>query len=201
EVVGLAIGTRPDVLPNDVLDLLAALSRETDIQLEIGLQTIHQKCLDFLRRGHTYADFLDSYQRAVQRRIRLGIHLILGVPQESAEEIRQTANEVAKLKPACVKLHNLYVVRNTLLASMYTEGTIRLPSLEEYAAYAVDFIERLPPETVIERISGEASEEFLLAPAWTAVKHAARNAVDEEFRRRNSFQGKEYRIESEAGLD
>jgi radical SAM protein (TIGR01212 family) len=192
DVIGLAIGTRPDVLPDNVLDLLAALSEEIDIQLEIGLQTIHQRGLDFLNRGHTYADFLDSYNRAAQRNIRQGVHLILGLPNEGTDEIHQTAYEIAKLKPACVKLHNLYVVKNTPLEKMYAEGKIQLPTLEEYAGYAVDFIERLPPETVIERIAGEASDEFLVAPSWTAVKHAARNAVDNEFRRRNSFQGKLY---------
>jgi radical SAM protein (TIGR01212 family) len=190
EVVGLAIGTRPDTLPDEVLDLLQELSKDHWIQLEIGLQSIHQKSLDFLQRGHDYAAFLDAFHRARQRQIRLGTHLILGIPGEDRNDVLATAKEVARLQPDCVKLHNLYVVRETRLAELWTEGKITLPMLSEYAGLVVDFLEIQSPDLVIERISGEADADYLLAPDWTCIKHAARNAVDQEFRRRNSFQGK-----------
>ncbi len=189
EVVGLAIGTRPDALPDDVLDLLASLSRETWIQLEIGLQSIHEKSLAFLERGHDYATFSDAFQRARKRDLRLGVHLILGLPDENVEDREATAVEMARLKPETIKLHNLYVVRDTRLATLWEDGKLRLPSLEEYAGMVVDFLERQSPDLVVDRISGEASPEYLLAPNWTGIKHAARNAVDQEFRRRDSFQG------------
>lgn len=188
-VVGLAIGTRPDALPDDVLDLLRDIAETHWLQLEIGLQSIHAKSLDFLRRGHDYATFLGAFERARRRKLRLGVHLILGIPGESRDEMRETAGEMARLRPDGLKLHHLYVVRDTPLAALWRTGTLKLPTLDEYAATVVDFLERIPPETVIERLSGEASEEYLLAPGWTRIKHAARNAVDLEFRRRDSFQG------------
>ncbi len=188
-VVGLAIGTRPDALPDAVLDLLADLSRKAWVQLEIGLQSIHPRSLAFLNRGHDFTSFGDAFHRARIRRLRLGVHLILGIPGENRDDILATADEIGRLQPETIKLHNLYVVRNTRLAEIWEQGEIRLPSLEEYASMVVDFLERQSPETVIDRISGEASSEYLLAPDWALVKHAARNAVDREFLLRNSCQG------------
>lgn len=190
EIIGLAIGTRPDVLPDDVLDLLERLAEKTDIQLEIGLQSIHQKSLDFLHRGHDYATFLDAFRRSSGRGLHLGVHLILGLPDETREDIQATAEEIARLRPGYVKLHNLYVVRDTPLAELWKNGGLHLPDLSEYAESVVDFLERLPQETIIERISSEANDDFLLAPDWTDIKHAARNAVDQEFRRRKTYQGR-----------
>jgi radical SAM protein (TIGR01212 family) len=189
EIAGLAIGTRPDALPDDVLDVLESLSKTAWIQLEIGLQSIHQKSLIFLNRGHDYSAFLDAFQRARQRNLRLGVHLILGIPGEDQSDILAAAQEMSRLQPDCVKLHNLYVVRNTRLAELWQTGNLCLPTLEEYAGMVVNFLEILPPNIVIERISGEADTDFLLAPAWTGTKHTARNAIDQEFRHRNSFQG------------
>lgn len=189
-IVGLAIGTRPDALPEPVLDLLETLSVETDLQLEIGLQSIHRKSLDFLRRGHDYATFLDAFRRSRARGLRLGVHLILGLPHEDRSDLLETADQIARLRPESVKLHNLYVARGTGLADLWHRGGLRLPTLQEYAQAVVDFLERIPAEIVVERISGEATDEYLLAPDWSGRKHAARNAIDQEFRRRNSWQGK-----------
>jgi radical SAM protein (TIGR01212 family) len=192
EVVGLAIGTRPDALPDEVLCLLQKLSENHWIQLELGLQSIHQKTLDFLRRGHSYSAFLDAFQRLRQRHIRIGVHLILGIPGETRSDVRATADTMAALQPESVKLHHLYVVKETPLAELWSAGRITLPPLAEYAGLVADFLERQSPELVVERISGEADIDYLLAPDWTSIKHAARNAVDQEFRRRNSFQGMNY---------
>ncbi|MDR3181919.1 MAG: TIGR01212 family radical SAM protein [Planctomycetaceae bacterium] len=189
DVIGLAVGTRPDALPEPVLDVLEQIAAENYLQLEIGLQSIHQKSLDFLQRRHSYQDFLDAYERTKRRGIRTGIHLILGIMGEDRDDLFATAGEVARLKPDCVKIHHLYVVRDTQLAELWTAGKITLPTLPEYAALAADFLERLPADIVIERLSGEADAAYLLAPSWTAIKHAARNAVDQEFRRRNTRQG------------
>ena len=192
DIVGLVIGTRPDVLPNAVLDLLAELSKNHWLQLEIGLQSIHDRSLKFLNRGHNYQTFVDAFHRVRQRGLRIGVHLILGIPGETRDDLRKTAREVARLNPESVKLHNLYVVRDTKLADFWTSGNLVLPTLEEYASMVVDFLELLPPDIVIERISGEADADYLVAPDWAGIKHAARNAIDQEFRRRNSCQGKKY---------
>ncbi|MDR3234600.1 MAG: TIGR01212 family radical SAM protein [Planctomycetaceae bacterium] len=189
DVAGIAVGTRPDALPESVLDVLERIAATYYLQLEIGLQSIHQKSLDFLERRHSYQDFLDAYERTKRRGIRTGIHLILGIAGEDHNDILATAGEVARLKPDCIKMHNLYVVRETRLAELWSAGTITLPTLPEYAALAVDFLERIPPDIVIERIAGETDSAYLLAPSWTAVKHRARNAVDQEFRRRSTQQG------------
>lgn len=190
DIVGLTIGTRPDALPDDVLRLLRDLSRQTRLQLEIGLQSIHRKSLDFLQRGHDAACFFDAFERARRHELRLGVHLILGLPGEDRDDLRATARAMARLRPESVKLHNLYVVRGTRLADLWTQKRLRLPTLEEYADAVVDFLELQPPETVIERISGEADSRFLVAPDWAGIKHAARNAIDGEFRRRETWQGR-----------
>ena len=188
-IVGLAIGTRPDTLPEEVLELLQELSQQYWVQLEIGLQSIHQKSLDFLNRGHSYTTFLEAFQRVRQRNIRMCVHLILGIPVENRSDVWETAEAMATLRPESVKLHNLYIVRETKLAEIWPAGQLTLPTLAEYANLVVDFLELQPPDLVVERISGEADADYLLAPDWSGIKHAARNAIDQEFRRRNSFQG------------
>ncbi|MBP5622075.1 MAG: TIGR01212 family radical SAM protein [Thermoguttaceae bacterium] len=157
EVVGLAIGTRPDALGNDVLDLLAEIAKEKWLSLEIGLQSSHDRTLRLLNRGHDYACFVDAVTRARSRSLRLGTHLILGLPGESRDDIVLTGRRVAALGIESVKLHHLYVEKNTVLAKMWEQGLVTLPSLEEYAEEVVDALETLSPETVVERVAGETS--------------------------------------------
>ncbi|MGL4944483.1 MAG: TIGR01212 family radical SAM protein [Thermoguttaceae bacterium] len=195
DIVGLVIGTRPDALGDEVLDLLTEMSRATFVQVDVGLQTIHDSSLEWLCRGHTADDFTAAAERLRSRRLRWGVHLIVGLPCETREMICETANRVAELAPDAAKLHHLYVVRDTPLATLWErKRCVALPTLEEYASLAVDVIERLPPTTVIERVAGEASPPWLVAPAWTSQKHAARNAIAEEFLRRNSWQAKEMAV-------
>lgn len=190
EIVGLAIGTRPDAVGEPVLALLEELSRETWLVLELGLQSSKDASLRAMNRGHNYACFVDAVERAKRRGLRLGAHLILGFPGETREDMILTARRVAAARFHSVKLHNLYVVRNTPLASLWRDGSVKIQSLDEYAQCAADFLEVLSPETVVERLAGEASAEFLLAPEWTGVKHAGRNAIERELKRRGSWQGK-----------
>ncbi len=192
EIAGLAIGTRPDALGNDVLDLLADLAKEKWLSLEIGLQSSHDRTLKFLNRGHDYARFVDAVARAKSRGLRLGTHLILGLPGESRDDAILTARRVAAMGIESVKMHHLHVVKNTALEKMWEQGLVALPSLEEYAELVVDALEVFPPNMVVERVAGETSPEYLIAPEWTAVKHAGRDAVDVALRRRNSWQGKKY---------
>jgi uncharacterized protein len=189
-VVGLAIGTRPDCVPDEVLNLLAELSARTWLTVEYGLQTIHDGSLDWLNRGHHYGAFLDAFERSRLRELEVGVHVILGVPRETRDDMRATARELARLRVDSVKLHNLYAVRGTRLAGMVTAGEVRLPSLDEYVAYVVDFLELLPPTCVIDRLSGDAPREYLVAPAWCLDKSAVQAAIRAEFERRGSWQGK-----------
>ena len=189
KISGLAIGTRPDCVGDEVLDLLARLSRETWLSLELGLQSSCDQTLAFLNRGHDFASFLDAVKRASQRNLRLGVHVILGLPGEGRRQCRRTAEILADLPIHSIKLHNLYVVRDTPLAELWAAGQIPLPSLEEYADLAVDFLERTPGDVVIERLAGDAPRDFLLAPAWSADKNAPRQAIERQFARRGTRQG------------
>ena len=188
-IIGLAVGTRPDMLPDDVLDLFEALAAETWLTVELGLQSTHAKTLQFLNRGHDYQTFLDAYQRLKERNINVCIHLILGLPDESRNDILATAKEIAGLEPHSVKLHNLYVPRGTLLADLYYDERVRLPTIDQYASYVVDFIERQSQETVIDRLVADAHALHTIAPSWYRNKNLVLNKINAEFDRRNTWQG------------
>lgn len=193
DVVGLAIGTRPDCLPEPVLDLLAGYHRQTYLWLELGLQSIHDRTLAYLRRGHDYSCFLDAYHRARQRGLRICVHVILGLPGESRSDILATADELARLGVAGVKLHLLHVLEGTPLGELYKQGRISMPERDEYVAQVVDFIERLPPDTLIQRLTGDGPRDILLAPAWSLNKWEVLNAIDDELERRGTRQGERFR--------
>jgi radical SAM protein (TIGR01212 family) len=191
-IVGLAVGTRPDCVPDEVLDLLAEFSARTWVCVEYGLQTIHDRSLDWMNRGHHYDAFLDAVQRTRRRDLDIGAHVILGLPGESREEMVATAREVARLRLHSVKLHNLYAVKNTVLADLVIQGRVVLPDRDEYASYVADFLEVLPPDCVIDRLSGDAPPEYLVAPKWCLDKSAVRAAIERELERRGSWQGKHF---------
>lgn len=191
-VIGLVIGTRPDCVPEEVLDLLAELSKQTWLSVEYGLQTIHDRTLDWMNRGHHYDAFLDAFQRTRRRGLLIGAHVILGLPGESPEDMLATARELARLRIDSVKLHNLHAVRNTPLAEMVADGEVRLPELEEHVGYVVDFLEQLPPSCVVDRLSGDAPPQYLVAPSWCLDKSAVRAAIDAELRRRDTWQGRRF---------
>jgi len=188
-VVGLAVGTRPDCLPDEVLDLLRDYHRRTYFWLELGLQSVHDRTLDFLRRGHDYAAFLRALGAARQRGLRICVHVILGLPGEGREEILATADEMARLRVDGIKIHLLHVLRGTPLGEMYEKGRIKVLGQDGYVALACDFIERLHPETLVHRLTGDGPRDLLLAPLWSLNKWEVLNAIDGELERRGSFQG------------
>ena len=190
QVVGLAIGTRPDCVPEDVLNLLSELAGRTYVSVEYGLQTIHNRSLDWMNRGHHHDAFLDAIARSRGRGFEICAHVMLGLPEESHEDMLATAREVARLKLDAVKIHNLYVVRHTPLEKQYAAGEVKLMDRDEYVETVVDFLELLPPECIVERISGEAPPDYFIAPSWCLNKPAVLRAIDQEFTRRDSWQGK-----------
>lgn len=192
DVVGLAIGTRPDCVPDEVLDLLTDLASRTYLSLELGLQTIHERSLVWMNRGHGYAEFLDAMERSRGRGFEICAHVILGLPGETREDTLATAREVARLGLDAVKLHNLYAVKNTVLADQVAAGQVRLMEREEYVETVVQFLEVLPPSCVVERITGDAPPDYFVGPAWCLDKHGVRRAIEEEFKRRGAWQGKRY---------
>ena len=192
-IVGLAVGTRPDSVPDEVLDLLDGYARRMPVWLELGLQTAHDRSLDWMNRGHHVDAFLDAVARCRGRSIELCTHVILGLPGESHADMMATADLVASLPLSSVKIHNLYAVTGTPMADMIERGEVRLLERDEYVDLLCDFLERLPPEMVIHRLQGEAPPEFLLGPAWCLDKPGLLAAVDAELMRRDSRQGKAWR--------
>lgn len=195
QVVGLVVGTRPDCVPDEVLDLLAEFARRTWLSVEYGLQTIHDRSLNWLVRGHDYHAFLDAVRRSRGRGLRIGAHVILGLPCETRDQMLATARELARLRIESVKLHNLYAAKNTLLARMLNAGEVELPGRGEYVGCVVDFLEELPPQCVVDRLSADCPREYLVAPRWCLDKSAVRAAIEAEFRRRDTWQGRTYRAQ------
>lgn len=188
-VVGLAVGTRPDCLPSEVLDLLADYHQRTYFWLELGLQSIHDATLDFLRRGHDYAAFLKAYAGARKRNLRTCVHVILGLPGEGRTEMLATADEMARLRVAGIKIHLLHVLKGTPLGDIYEKGGLKILEQAEYVSLACDFIERLHPDTLIHRLTGDGPRDLLMAPLWSLNKWEVLNAIDDELARRGSRQG------------
>jgi uncharacterized protein len=194
-IVGLVIGTRPDCVADPVLDLIDELAQDAYVSLELGMQTVHDASLDWMNRGHHHDAFLDAMQRIAARpqtRFHVSLHVMLGLPGESRAMMMQTADEVARWRPAGVKIHNLYAVKRTKLADQVAAGEVRMLELDEYIELLADFIERLPPETVIERISGDAPPESLIAPLWCLQKGSIKSRLIETFESRGTLQGAQY---------
>ena len=189
-VVGLIVGTRPDCVPDEVLDLLAELAERKWTLIEYGLQSIHVRSLKWIGRGHGYGAFLDAVARSRQRGLQVGAHVILGLPGETAAEMLATADELARLRIDAVKLHNLHAVRGTRLAELVAAGEVALPTFAEYVGYAVDVLQRLPARCVVDRLSGDAPRECLVGPDWCLHRATVRTAILAELERRDSWQGK-----------
>jgi uncharacterized protein len=190
KVIGLTIGTRPDCVPDDVLELLADIAARTHLSVEYGMQTMHDRSLEWMNRGHTHGAFVDAIQRSRGRGFEICAHVMLGLPGESRDDMRATARELARLRPDAVKMHNLYAVKRTPLAEQVARGEVALMERDEYVAAVVDFLELLPPGTIVERISGDAPPDYFLGPAWCLDKPAVRAALQAEFLRRDTWQGR-----------
>jgi radical SAM protein (TIGR01212 family) len=191
QVVGLAIGTRPDSVPEDVLELIASYARERYVCLELGLQTIHDRSLDWMNRGHHFDAFVEAVRRCQGRGFDLCAHVILGLPGESNEDMLATADALAALPVDAVKIHNLHVVPNTPLEEEYRQGRVPLMSREEYVQLVCDFLERLPSAMVIQRLNGDAPPDYLVAPLWCLDKAGLLREIQAELIRRDSWQGKQ----------
>jgi hypothetical protein len=190
DIVGLSIGTRPDCVADDVLDLLADYASRTYLWLELGLESGHDQTLALLNRGHTVDAFDDAVSRAQLRNLRLCAHIILGLPGETIDDMRETIQHLADLRLDAVKLHHLHVVRHTVLEKMYQRGEVSLLSLDDYTALVVACLEYLPPEMIIMRLIGDAPRAMLVAPTWSQDKQAALQCIERELQRRDTCQGK-----------
>ena len=189
DIVGLAIGTRPDCVGEDILDLLEEFARSTWLLLELGLQSIHDRTLTLINRGHTAAEFLDAVRRVRARGIDTCVHVILGLPGETRADMLETARVLASLDIQGIKLHLQYIVRGTTLHRMYEQGGYRCLEREEYAEILCSFIARLPRRVVIHRLTGDPHRDELVAPLWSLEKGTVLRLIGEVFRTLGLSQG------------
>lgn len=192
DIVALSIGTRCDCLPEDVLDLLEELNRIKPVWVELGLQTIHTKTLEFIRSGFTLEQFVSAVNNLHTRGISVITHLILGLPLETREDMLASLSYVANLPISGLKLQLLHVLRGTDLAAYYETNPFWTFSLEEYCDFIVDCIELLPPEIVLHRLTGDGPRKLLLAPLWSTDKKRVLNTINKRLTERDTWQGKYY---------
>jgi hypothetical protein len=189
-VVGLAISTRPDCLPEDVLDYLEELNQKTYLWVELGLQSIHDRTMELIERGHNYVQFLKGLDLLHSRGIQVCAHLILGLPGETKAEMLETAQAVAKLPLRGIKIHLLHVLKGTPLAAIYQCEPFELMAKDDYVSLVVDILEIIPSEMVIHRLTGDGPPDELIGPRWSRKKWEVLNAIDAELVRRDTWQGK-----------
>ena len=193
DIVGLSIGTRPDCVDEDKLRLISSFSKDYYTWVEYGLQSVHDKTLLKINRGHDYKCFLDAYEKTKSLGINVCLHVILNL-FETHDEMMETAKTIAKLEPDGVKIHMLCALEGTKLAKMYEEGEINFMSQDEYVSTVCDFLEYLPPDTTIHRLAGNGLRTELIAPRWIGKKLDTLNRIDREFLKRESRQGSKFNI-------
>lgn len=196
DVVGLCVGTRPDCVPDNVLDLLAEFHQKSFMWLEMGLQSVHNKTLDLINRAHTGEEFFDAVKRAKQRGIPVATHLIFGLPDETPEMMMETVRQVARSGVDGLKIHQLCVYKGTPMEVDYRLN--RLPMLEEdvYVQLVADALELLPPDMVIMRLVAEGKREELLVPEWSFEKFRVMDKIVAELKRRGTRQGSRFQPEN-----
>ena len=193
EIVAVAIGTRPDCLPEEVMDLLEEINRQKPVFLEMGLQTCHDSTAAFLNRGYETKVFTEAASTCASRGIRTTAHLILGLPGETPDMLAETIAYVNALPVSGVKLSMLHILKNTRLADIYEQDPFPLFTLESYVDCVISCLEMLRPDMVVERITGDGPRDLLIAPAWSLHKRQVLNSIHQEMKRRDSFQGKQWK--------
>ena len=193
-VVGLIVGTRPDCMPEELLDYFAELSKKTFVMIEYGVESTLEKTLKRINRGHTYQESEETIRRTAAKGIYTGAHMILGLPGESREEIIGHAARVSELPITTLKLHQLQLIKNTRMAREYAEdpSDFHLYTVDEYIDLAIDFVERLNPAFVVERFVSQSPKELLIAPDWGLKNFEFTAKVNKRFAERNTWQGKLY---------
>jgi hypothetical protein len=191
-IVQLSVSTRPDLVPERVLDLFEEFKKRVDVSVELGLQTANYRTLKKINRDHTLAEFVDAAVRVKRRGIELVVHVILNLPWDDMEDVVETAKILSALDVDGVKLHSLYVVERTKLAEMYKKGEIKICSLEEYIDRAITFLEYLSPNVVIHRLVADPPRKGTIFGNWGKSKIEIINMIEEELERRDTYQGKKF---------
>ncbi|MFC0187802.1 TIGR01212 family radical SAM protein [Fictibacillus aquaticus] len=191
-VVGLAIATRPDCLPDDVVEYLADLNKRTYLWVELGLQTVHERTALLINRAHDYSVYIEGVQKLRKHNISVCAHIINGLPLETPEMMMETAREVAKLDVQGIKIHLLHLLKKTPMVKQYEQGLVEFLQFDDYIQIVCDQLEVLPPDLMIHRLTGDGPPELLIGPMWSTNKWKVLNEIGAELERRGSFQGKYY---------
>lgn len=192
EICALSIGTRPDCLPDETIELLAELNKTKPIWVELGLQTKHEKTAEFIRRGYKLSVFEDAYRRLKAAGLTVIVHVIIGLPWETKEEILETVRYLADLHIDGIKLQLLHVLKGTDLDSLYQSGAFETLDLNEYLELIGACLKLLPQETVIHRLSGDGPKSILTAPIWSGNKRLVLNSMAKYLKENHIWQGQDY---------
>ncbi len=185
----ISLSTRGDCVSDEMAKLLTQFSNVLPLEVEFGLQSSKEETIEVINRCHTLGEFEEGFSKLDSPNIRRTVHIINGLPGESKEDMLETARYLAKLRPNGIKIHMLHLLKGTAMAKMYNDNPFPLLTLEEYVDVVCSQIELLPPETVIERLTGDGKSDDLIAPLWTTKKFVTINEIDKEFIRRGSCQG------------
>lgn len=190
DVVGIAVGTRSDCIDEEKVALFEALADQCFVSLEYGIESIYDKTLSFMNRGHDYRSVVDAIELTKKRGLHIGAHIILGMPTETQGEMLRMAEEVSRLGIHSLKIHNLHVVKNTRLAGIYKNSPFHLFSYREYIDLITNFLERISPDIVIERLFTDTPEDLLIAPVWNKTHSAIMRGIEESLEGKNTYQGR-----------
>ncbi|MDE6834773.1 MAG: TIGR01212 family radical SAM protein [Ruminococcus sp.] len=192
EVYGISIGTRADCLSDDIAELIDEINNKTNLTVELGLQTVHDTTIQKINRGYNHAEFLEGFRKLKDKNIRICLHIINGLPDESPDMMLETARQIAVMKPDALKIQMLHVIRRTELEKLYNSGKFIPMTKEDYINITVRQLELLPPEIVIERITGDGDKSKLIAPLWSADKISVLGGIDKRLAELDTFQGRLY---------
>jgi radical SAM protein (TIGR01212 family) len=208
DIVGLYISTRPDCVDDEKLDLVASYKNEYEVWVEYGVQTAHARTLEIINRGHNFTQSAIAIEKTAQRGIKVGAHVILGLPGESRQDMIKTAVELSKLPVSGIKLHVMHVLKGTKLEGMFRGGTVgdrhacplRLMEADEYVSAVCDFLEHTRKNVVILRLVSDAREDVLVAPKWINNKLHIIDLINAEFERRGTWQGSGVIVSADYGV-
>ncbi|WP_270939864.1 TIGR01212 family radical SAM protein [Romboutsia lituseburensis] len=188
-VIGLSISTRPDCLPDDVVEYLGELNEKTNLWVELGLQTIHDKTSKLINRGHDYKSFVEGVEKLKAKNIKVVVHIINGLPGEDYNMMMETAKAVANMGVDGIKIHLLHVIKDTPMEKMLNNNMMTLMEQDEYIKLVCDQLEILPETMIVHRLTGDGKRDELVGPLWSLKKWEVLNAIDDELKRRDSYQG------------
>ncbi len=192
-IVGLSIGTRPDCMDREKAHLMMNYAKNKLVWIEYGMQSVHDRTLKVIRRGHNFKCFQNAVELTQNSNVKICTHVILGLPGESKKEMLETAKIISDMGIHGVKIHLLYVIKNTQLADMYRSGNYRCLSREEYIDIVCNFLELLPEDMIIQRLTGDPHPDELIAPTWSLEKSSNLNLIKKALEKRDSYQGKRYK--------